>query len=142
LSNEKAKKMPQQNLRPILLVDDDSDECRLFQDALQELKIENELLCFQNGKTFLDFIDKNEIAPILTFIDLHIPIVNGIELISKIKGKENFKDTKIALYSNSSSQIDMENAFAAGATFYIQKPNTFEKLKKTIEDSLKENTKY
>lgn len=135
----KKLRMEYQNLSPIVLVDDDIDECNLFQEALQELKIDNELLCFHNASSFLEFIVKENFYPAITFIDLHIHNFSGIELIEKIRGNDSFKSTPIALYSNSSNPKDIENAYSSGATLYIQKPNTFEKLKQTIEECLQKS---
>ncbi len=40
---------------PILLVDDDKDECELIDEALKQLKISNKLECFSNGREAFDF---------------------------------------------------------------------------------------
>lgn len=124
--------MLQDKLLPIVLVDDDIDECQLFCDALQDLGIKNEIICFHSGNDLIQFAEDGKVTPLLAFIDLHISMTSGIELIEIIKLKENFKKTTIALYSNSILKKDYENALNAGADLYIQKPNTFEKLKSYI----------
>lgn len=65
---------------PILLVDDDLDECEVIKDALERQKIENELICFPNGIKALEYLRTTTGQPFLILSDLNMPGMGGLEL--------------------------------------------------------------
>jgi hypothetical protein len=48
------------NTRPIVIIDDDKDDLDLIQQALAELNVENEVIFFNDGFKFLDYINTTE----------------------------------------------------------------------------------
>lgn len=127
----------------IVLVDDDEDDRLFFSDALQEITIATELTEFQNGKELLDYLSQ-EITehPQLIFLDLNMPVMDGFECLREIRKNPELKDLVVAIYSTSSSEKDIEETFVNGANIYINKPNRFEELKKTIAQVVKRNWQY
>ena len=64
----------------ILLVDDDEDDRQFFADALDGLDMNTELVQLTNGEECLDYMeDHKEDCPNLLFLDLNMPIMNGLE---------------------------------------------------------------
>ncbi len=127
----------------IVLVDDDEDDRSLFQDAIEEVDMNTSLMLFGNGQEFLDYVTlPGQPLPHLVFLDLNMPIKNGIECLTEIRTKDNLRDLSVAIYSTSSSDNDIEQTFIKGANIYINKPNTFGKLKKVIQEVLKLNWQY
>ncbi len=127
----------------IVLVDDDEDDRLFFSDALQEMTIATELTEFQNGKELLDYLSQEDIEhPQLIFLDLNMPVMDGFECLREIRKNPELKDLVVAIYSTSSSEKDIEETFVNGANIYINKPNRFEELKKTIAQVVKRNWQY
>ncbi|GAA3522995.1 hypothetical protein GCM10022393_42160 [Aquimarina addita] len=127
----------------IVLVDDDEDDRTFFKDAIEEVDIKTNLLLFGNGQEFMDYITlPGQSLPHLVFLDLNMPIKNGIQCLTEIREIPTIKDLLIAIYSTSSSDQDIEDTFIKGANIYINKPNDFKKLKKIIKDVLKLNWQY
>ncbi|MBP2830697.1 response regulator [Aquimarina sp. U1-2] len=127
----------------VVLVDDDEDDRLLFKDAIEELDINTNLLLFSNGQEFMDYISlSGQPLPHLVFLDLNMPVKNGIQCLSEIRNTTNLKDVSVAIYSTSSSEKDIEQTFIKGANIYINKPNDFSKLKKAIREVLKLNWQY
>tara|TARA_R110002126_G_scaffold64178_1_gene164482 strand:- start:958 stop:1389 length:432 start_codon:yes stop_codon:yes gene_type:complete len=127
----------------ILIADDDEDDRTFFSDAMMELKMNNELTLFNDGKALMDYLENpNIILPHLLFLDLNMPCKSGFECLKEIRANLRFKEVSIAIYSTSSSEKDIEETFIEGANIYIKKPNDFSKLKKVIKEVLNINWQF
>ncbi|MVO08505.1 response regulator [Flavobacterium sp. TP390] len=127
----------------ITLADDDEDDRLFFTDAFDELKINTVVNTFKNGKELLDFLHHPEsVLPNIIFLDLNMPILNGIECLKEIKKNQKFDNIAIAIYSTSSSDQDVENTFVLGANIYIKKPSDFNTLKKVLSEVVTINWQY
>ncbi len=127
----------------VVLVDDDEDDRLLFKDAIEEVDINTNLLLFGNGQEFMDYISlSGQPLPHLVFLDLNMPIKDGIQCLTEIRSTSTLKDLSVAIYSTSSSEKDIEQTFIKGANIYINKPSDFSKLKKAIREVLKLNWQY
>ncbi|CAM4092027.1 MULTISPECIES: response regulator [Flavobacterium] len=133
----------QQDYILITLADDDEDDRLFFTDAFDELKINTVVNTFKNGKELLDFLNHPEsVLPNIIFLDLNMPILNGIDCLKEIKKNDKFNNIAIAIYSTSSSEQDVENTFVLGANIYIKKPSDFNTLKKVLSDVVTINWQY
>jgi CheY-like chemotaxis protein len=127
----------------ITLADDDEDDRLFFTDAFDEMKIKTVVNTVKNGRELIEFLDHPEsILPNIIFLDLNMPILNGIECLKEIKLNDRFKDIAVAIYSTSSSEADVENTFVLGANIYIKKPSSFNDLKKILSDVVTINWQY
>lgn len=127
----------------IILVDDDEDDRLLFEDAIEELNMNTYLQSFCDGQEFMEYILlKDQEMPHLVFLDLNMPVKNGIQCLIEMRENNKLKNLSVAIYSTSSSERDIEQTFVKGANIYINKPNDFGKLKKVIKKVLKLNWQY
>lgn len=131
------------NTLNIALADDDEDDRTLFKEAMNEIKIKTKLSLFNNGKELMDYlILPNVILPEIVFLDLNMPIKNGMQCLHEIRNNPRLQDLLVAIYSTSSSEADIEETFVNGANIYINKPNSFGDLKQAIEKVLQLNWQY
>ncbi|ADV49117.1 response regulator receiver [Cellulophaga algicola DSM 14237] len=127
----------------IALADDDEDDRLLFKDAIEEIKIKTKLSLFTNGKELMDYLVlPNVILPEVIFLDLNMPIKNGMQCLKEIREHAKLRDLSVAIYSTSSSERDIEETFVNGANVYINKPNSFGELRTVIEKVLQLNWQY
>ncbi|WPR70247.1 response regulator [Flavobacterium sp. NG2] len=127
----------------ITLADDDEDDRLFFTDAFDELKINTVVNTVNDGRELLRFLNHPDtVLPNIIFLDLNMPIMNGIDCLKEIKQNEKFKDIVIAIYSTSSSDKDVENTFVLGANIYIKKPSNFNDLKKILSEVVVTNWQY
>lgn len=127
----------------IILADDDADDRTLFKEAIGEIAIQTKLSLFKDGKDLMDhLLQPGTLLPEIVFLDLNMPIKNGMQCLKAIRKNERLKNLCVAIYSTSSSEADIENTFVNGANIYINKPNSFTALKKAIEKVLKLNWQY
>lgn len=127
----------------IFLADDDEDDRNFFSEAITELKMENRVTTFKDGKDLMDYLEKPDSRlPHILFLDLNMPCKTGFDCLKEIRLNSRFKDISIAIYSTSSSEKDIEETFVGGANIYIKKPNDFSKLKKVIKDVVNINWQF
>ncbi len=73
-----------------------------------------------DGKDALKFLNGNSIDLIIT--DLHMPVMNGIELIREVRGMEAYSRVPILFLTTESQTAKKNEAKEAGATGWIIKP--------------------
>lgn len=127
----------------IALADDDADDRMLFKDAIEETRVKTELSLFHHGQQLMDYLLNNKGSlPQLIFLDLNMPIKNGMQCLKEIRANDILRHLCIAIYSTSSSERDIEETFINGANIYINKPNSYPKLKDSLEKVLQMNWQY
>jgi len=127
----------------IALADDDEDDRTLFKEAIDEIPIETKLSLFNHGQELMDHLSlPNIVLPHLVFLDLNMPIKNGMQCLQEIRKNPMLDQVAVAIYSTSSSEKDIESTFIHGANVYINKPNNFYNLKDVIERVLQVNWQY
>ena len=122
-----------------MIADDDEDDCVFFTDALGELNLSVRLSCFSNGAALMDALSAGSFDsfPDILFLDLNMPLKNGLECLLEIRNNRRFDRLPIIIFSTSSQKEAVDAAFARGATFYLKKPDTFDKLKDSLQKILK-----
>ena len=123
------------NKKPIIVVDDDKDDLEFLQQAFSELNVENEIIVFNDGLKFLEYIKatKNKIFFILC--DINIPKIDGLELKKIIFADERLriKCIPFIFLSSSGASSSIMKAYSYGVQGYFIKPNTLEKLKSILD---------
>ncbi|PKP22603.1 MAG: two-component system response regulator [Bacteroidetes bacterium HGW-Bacteroidetes-21] len=84
-----------------------------------------------DGKDALSYLINNDTQLIIT--DLHMPNLDGIQLIGEIRKIEQHTTTPILLLTTELSAIKKEEARMAGATGWIVKPFNQQKLLEIIK---------
>lgn len=114
--------------KTILIVDDSESIRKLVQFNLSNAGYS--VLVANNGKEALSYFNGENIHLLLT--DLHMPEMNGMELIKEVRKIDQYRHTPI-LFLTTETQISLKkDAKDAGATGWIVKPFVFEKLLTTI----------
>ncbi len=127
----------------ILLADDDDDDCSLFKDAFEEIKIKTMVEVVNDGVELMDYLDRKDIIlPHVLFLDLNMPRKNGLDCLKEIKGMDHLKNMAVVIYSTSASEEDIEETFVKGANVYIKKPSDFGALKKILKEVITINWQY
>ncbi|MES2864191.1 MAG: response regulator [Bacteroidota bacterium] len=127
----------------IILADDDEDDRLFFTDAFEELKISTKVQTCNDGVELMEYLNKDDsVLPNVLFLDLNMPMKNGIECLHEIKADKRFDDIIIAIYSTSSSEEHIEETFICGANIYIKKPSDFNELKRVLSYVVTLNWQY
>ena len=121
-------------LKKLLLVDDDYDECHIFQVILE--KIDPSIVCYYaaNGKDALEKLDYHEIlVPDFCFVDINMPVMNGWTFIEYLQQDPQYRCISIIVYSTSSRPDDIQKAKELSVSYFI-KPNVVEELQVKLEE--------
>ncbi len=102
-----------------ILVVDDSESIREVVSFTLENAGHNVLMAI-DGKDALKYLDGTDINLIIT--DLHMPEMNGIELIKQVRTIEQYKRIPILFLTTESQREKKMEAKQAGATGWIIKP--------------------
>jgi CheY-like chemotaxis protein len=121
----------------IVLADDDEDDCLMFKDVLSELELKADVALFDNGHDLLHFLfEVCEDCPDIIFLDLNMPRRNGIDCLSEIRSIPKYQEVPIIVLSTSAHGPTVQKAFENGATLFVQKPDTFHRMRNILHKTL------
>jgi CheY-like chemotaxis protein len=114
------------NKQPIIIVDDDTDDLEFLSQAFIDMKVENEIIVFDNGFKFLEYVWTTEKKTFFILCDMNLGVINGLELKRKI-----FEDSRLRLkcipflmMSTSKATAKIMEAYSFGVQGYFVKPTT------------------
>lgn len=122
------------NAVEILLVEDNPRDAELTIRALKKKNLANHLFHVEDGVEALDFLfargrysgrDIND-SPKVVLLDLKLPRVNGLEVLSAIKADERLQVIPIVVVTSSAEDPDVKTAYQLGANSYVIKPVQFD----------------
>jgi|SRR6185436_1371117 len=120
------------------LIDDDDDDRDIFREALNDSKFNVHLFEAVNG---LDALQKlpphTNFLPDFIFLDLNMPVMSGKELLIEIKANEKLKNIPVIIYSTSDYLKFVKETEALGASLYVVKPSSIEKLAQILASILR-----
>jgi two-component system response regulator len=134
LCREVVKTVNDQNAIEILLVEDNPRDAELTIRALNKKDLAKHLYHVEDGVEALDFLfgrgkysgrDINA-APKVVLLDLKLPRVNGLEVLSAMKSDERTQTIPVVIVTSSAEDPDIQTAYQLGANSYVLKPVQFE----------------
>jgi two-component system response regulator len=119
----------------ILLADDNATDAELTIRALEIGGVEQEIVWVQDGEAALEFVFRQGAYaaraagnPRLMLLDLHMPRIDGLDVLARIKENAQTRAIPIVIMSSSDQMIDMTNSYARYANGYIVKPVDFKQF--------------
>ncbi|HIP47133.1 MAG TPA: response regulator [Campylobacterales bacterium] len=115
----------------ILVVDDSSTMRRIIKNTLGRLG-HKDILEAEDGAVAWDVMKKNEGIDILV-TDWNMPVMNGLELVQKVRAEEKYNDLPIIMVTTEGGKTEVITALKAGVNNYIVKPFTPQVLQEKLE---------
>lgn len=107
----------------LLYVDDDKDDHGFFAIALKKTGFNFKAEFASDGQEAIDSLISKRVLPKLIFLDLSMPIMDGMEFLRRKKDIAAIADIPTYVYSTSSRDLDKRESLALGAKAFITKPN-------------------
>ncbi len=110
----------------LLVADDEQKICRLLESFFTERGFDVHLA--HDGKSALSYI--REERPHLVFLDLHMPGLNGLDVLREAKAVD--QTMKVIIITAIEDEETIQKARALGATDYVIKPFSLDYLKEEV----------
>tara|TARA_B110001454_G_C12723220_1_gene435932 strand:+ start:15503 stop:15967 length:465 start_codon:yes stop_codon:yes gene_type:complete len=134
--------MRDHNTIPILVADDDLDDCEMIREALTESRLLNELQFVHDGEALIKTLhdkwaqsqDGQNLMPGLILLDLNMPKMDGREVLTELKKHPHLYQIPVIVLTTSQAEEDIVRSYNLGANSFITKPIEFESLVQVMRD--------
>jgi len=116
------------NYQNILLIDDDEDDQEIFLTAVGEISGSVNCQVYSDASEALTKLSLKKITPDVIFLDLNMPVMNGLQFLVAIKKNLDLKNIPIIIFSTSVHMATIELTKELGAMDYITKPDKYDTL--------------
>lgn len=127
-------------VKKILLAEDDPNDIELTLAALDEHNLANDVVVARDGAEALDYLYRrgqfaNEPAghPVVVFLDLKMPKIDGLEVLRQVKGDADLKNIPVVILTSSREERDIVESYNLGTNAYVTKPVVFEKFIEVVK---------
>jgi PAS domain S-box-containing protein len=128
-------KAPSVTAGSVLCVEDNPANFRLIERILK-LRPGIRLLSAAQGRLGFDLARQHR--PDLIFLDLHLPDIQGDEVLRLLRADEATRKTPVIMLSADATPHQVERLLAAGATRYLVKPLDVKEFLQIVDETLKE----
>jgi CheY-like chemotaxis protein len=129
------------DLKRILLVEDDPKDVELTLTGLAEYNLANEVVVARDGEEALDYLyrrgkyqNRTNGNPAVTLLDLKLPKVDGFEVLEKIRSDENLKMIPVVVLTSSNEERDLARSYKLGVNAYVTKPVDFHEFVNAVKE--------
>jgi CheY-like chemotaxis protein len=119
----------------VLCVEDNPANFRLIERILK-LRPRVRLLSAAQGRLGIDLARQH--CPDLIFLDLHLPDIQGDEVLRQLQGDAATRDIPVIMLSADATPHQADRLRAAGAKGYMVKPLDVKEFLQILDDTLKE----
>ncbi len=128
--------------RQIVIIDDDVDDILILEESLHATGLNFHLTKIHKGSEALAYFQQCSINPAgakpdLIVLDLHLPEVDGLELLQAVRRNPVLKRLPIIAYTGVENDQQIEAAYSGGINCVIRKPSNLEEatnLAKSINE--------
>lgn len=116
----------------VLLADDNPTDAELTIRALEIGGVSQQIVWVQDGEAALHYVFRKGVYaqrtpghPRLMLLDLHMPKIDGLDVLAQIKSDPQTRSTPVVIMSSSDQESDMARSYELHANGYIVKPVDF-----------------
>ena len=124
----------------VLVVEDDEHDVVATRRAWQRERISNPLRIVGDGEACLDYLYQRSPfdaasapRPGIVLLDLHLPRMNGLEVLRALRADPDFLHLPVVMLTSSRDEQDRLQSYASGASAFITKPVGFENFAAAVK---------
>jgi CheY-like chemotaxis protein len=129
------------DLRPILLVEDNSRDLELTLAALAKCQLANDIVVARDGAEALDYLYSRGVwerrppgDPAVVLLDLKLPKIDGLEVLKRIKTDSARRQIPVVMLTSSREERDLVRSYELGVNAFVVKPVDFTAFFEAIQD--------
>ncbi|WP_309889147.1 response regulator [Archangium sp.] len=116
--------------RVILLVEDNADDELMTVRAFRKSNIRNPVVVVRDGAEAIDYLfiqgrhaDRDpSIRPQVVLLDLHLPRIDGLEVLRRIRTHEQTRTLPVVILTSSKEERDLVEGYQLGVNSFVHKP--------------------
>ncbi len=122
----------------IVMIEDDEGHARLIEKNIRRAGVNNPIRHFLEGTAALQHLFEApdgpaRNGPALVLLDLNLPDMSGIDILTKMKAPESpLKRTPVVVLTTTDDKVEIERCYDLGANVYITKPVNYETFAQAI----------
>jgi len=119
--------------KTIYYLDDDLDDLGFFKEIAEELG--HNVKVFTDGRKMLLVLEIQAEKPDVIFLDIHMPVLNGEEILNIIKKSDDVKHIPVVMVSGAYPKKLLQYCASMGVSCLVKRHN-FQEFKQNIEQVL------
>ncbi len=119
---------------PTILVVEDSPTMRQLVSFAMKRISDSKVVEATDGVDALKKLSAEKVDLILA--DINMPVMDGLKLVSLVKGNPVYKDIPVIIVTTEGAEEDKKKALAIGANAYLTKPIQTQELIKLVNEFL------
>jgi CheY-like chemotaxis protein len=127
------------DLRRILLAEDNPNDVELTLEALSQYNLANEVDVVNDGAEALDYLyrrnkyeGRNNGDPAVILLDLKMPKVDGLEVLKTIKSDPQLRTIPVVILTSSREETDLVKSYELGVNAFVVKPVDFKQFVESV----------
>jgi CheY-like chemotaxis protein len=132
--------MPEPTEVTILLAEDDPGHARLIEKNLRRSGITNTIVTVGDGQQAIDYLFCESRArggeactpPLLVLLDLNMPILDGYQVLERIKADERTKRIPVVVLTTTNDLREVSRCYDLGCNVYMTKPVDYQQFSDAI----------
>jgi CheY-like chemotaxis protein len=128
-------------VKRILLAEDNANDVELTLEALAHHNLANEVIVTRDGAEALDYLYRRgtfqmreEGNPAVVLLDLKMPKMDGMQVLRQVKTDPDLKSVPIVVLTSSLEERDLVESYHLGVNAYVVKPVDFHEFIDAVKE--------
>jgi CheY-like chemotaxis protein len=128
-------------LRSILLAEDNAKDVELTLEALSEHNLANQVTVVKDGVEAMEYLHcegkyklRKAGNPAVVLLDIKMPRMDGIEVLQAIRNDPALKMLPVVMLTSSREEPDLKRSYELGANAYVVKPVDFQDFIQAVKE--------
>lgn len=117
---------------PLLVVEDNDEDFEMLELAFRGCGVRNPVFRCSTGEDALHFLAAANPRPGLVLLDLNLTGLDGLRVLSWMKGREEDRAIPVIVLSTSDNPKDVQASYRLGASGYLLKPVDLSRFEEMI----------